>query len=111
MPLIVGGDVFAGAESGSVTSTTSCGANAALFSRVASETALVAVLVSAKLTAPLPLTRGVTSNEIHPMAMLPDDAVDVGEGAGALLYVIAVSPHVLSVTPRTLNPTDEPAVA
>lgn len=63
---------------------------------------VVLVEVIAKLTRPFPVTNEVTSTLVQTPALNGwiDDPIMLPD-AGALLAVMVVSPHVLSVTPRT----------
>jgi hypothetical protein len=81
-------------------------------SRLSSEIALVFVVVSAKLTGPLPVTKGFTSSDSQtPFAKAPDEATAVAPGAGAFAYVIVVSPHDELATLRTSKPIVAPLAA
>ena len=87
------------------TATTSSCAAVAPVSRLARRSAVVEVLVSAKLKLPLPVTRGVTFVVLHaPAVSGPDDAVIVPAAAGAFRHVIVDSPQPFWVTPRTSYP-------
>ena len=81
-------------------SITSCGAVAPV-SRLARLNAVLFVVVSARLTMPLPLMRGVISTAVQtPVPKAPDDPVTLPT-AGELVKLTANSLHELSVTGRT----------
>ena len=83
VPLIVGGEVFAGGTS-VVVSITSCGATEDPASRVSSDIPVVLVEVNATLSRPFPPTRDVTSTATHwPDANEPEEPVIVELGGGA----------------------------
>lgn len=71
-------------------------------SRLARLIAVLLLSVSAKLNDPFPATSEVTSTDVHvPPLTAPDELIALPM-AGALPYVMAVSPHVLFATPCTL---------
>jgi len=73
-------------------------------SRLAKLTAVLLVELRAKLTKPFEVTSDETSIETHvPVAIAPAEPPMV-PGRGALLYVMVISPQILSPTPRTLKP-------
>ncbi len=89
---------------------TSCGAVAPV-SRLA-RLICEPVVVSAKLYSPLPVTYEVTSMDVHvPVVNGPDDPIAGVVKAGALEYVIVVSPQVLSATAFAAYPALEELLA
>jgi hypothetical protein len=108
VPEIVGGEVFVGATS-FVVDTTSWGRRELVASRLLSEMGVVVADVSAKLTEPLAAMSGVTSTAVQaPEANGPEEPVMVPATGGAFAYVIVVSLQLLLATLRTSYPTVEP---
>src|SRR5215210_6705080 len=104
---MVGAVVLAGMTS-LVVCTTSWGRTVLAASRLFSTIALTSSLASAMLTAPLPVTSGVTPTEVHPeVTKAPLEPVTVADRGGALSAVIFPSTQMLLATARTSYPTVE----
>lgn len=102
LPAIAGRATFAGAAPAVVTTTSS---GLAVVSRLEKPSNVLERARSARLTRPLPLTSGVTSSDTHVYCTTgPELATTLVPTAGALAYVIVVSPQLVLATPRMSKP-------